>query len=65
MTESAASIIEQNGGPSAFAEKVGKRPGAVRVWKHRNQFPREVWPEILTAFPDISLEKLMDMEARR
>lgn len=58
----AAQIIDDKGGPAAFAEKLNKTPGAVRVWKHRNQIPREAWPDILTVFPDVSLETLIATE---
>jgi hypothetical protein len=61
---SAADIIAAKGGPSAFADKIRRNPGAVRVWKHRNYFPREAWPEIITAFPDLPLEKLIKIEAQ-
>jgi hypothetical protein len=61
---SAADIIAAKGGPSVFADKIKRNPGVVRVWKHRNYFPREAWPEIITAFPDLPLEKLIRMEAR-
>ena len=56
-------IIDAKGGPTAFAAKVKRRPGAVRAWKHRNYFPRDAWPEIIKAFPDLSLERLLKIEA--
>lgn len=63
MARSAAQIINENGGPTVFAEKVGRSAGAVRVWKHRDQFPREAWPEIIKAFPrTITLDLLMEIE---
>lgn len=61
---SASELIDAKGGPAAFAEKVQRSPGAVRVWKHRNYFPREAWPEIMRAFPDIDLDRLMRLESR-
>jgi len=64
MGNSAAEIIVAKGGPSTFADKIKRNPGAVRVWKHRNYFPREAWPEIITAFPDLPLEKLIKIEAQ-
>jgi hypothetical protein len=64
MAHFPAEIIDEKGGPAVFAEKVGKSAGAVRLWKHRNQFPRDAWPEIITAFPDISMERLMELEAQ-
>ena len=63
MLDSVASIIEAKGGSAAFALKVNRKPGAVRAWKHRNYFPREAWPEIIQAFPDLNLERLMKLEA--
>jgi hypothetical protein len=59
-----AEIIEAKGGPTAFAGKVRRTAGAVRVWKHRNEFPRDAWPEILQAFPDITLDRLLALEGR-
>ena len=63
MVKSASAIIEEKGGPTAFAKAVGKNPGAVRLWKHRNYFPRSAWPEINSAFPDLALDVLRAVEA--
>jgi hypothetical protein len=63
MLKSAAQIISEKGGPAIVAAKVGKTAGAVRVWKHRDTFPREAWPEIMRAFPDLTLDVLMKLEA--
>lgn len=57
-------LIDAKGGPTVFAAQVNRSPGAVRVWKHRNYFPRDVWPEIIRAFPDIDLDKLIRLEGR-
>lgn len=65
MGNSAAEIIAAKGGATAFAAKVNRRPGAVRAWKHRNYFPREAWPEIINAFPDLVLERLIEIERAR
>ena len=62
--ETPAQIIEKKGGPAAFAEAIGKTPGAVRVMKCRNRFPRKVWPEIVRAFPDLTLDRLEQLERR-
>jgi hypothetical protein len=62
MKKSPAEIIEEKGA-NVFAEKTGKTLGAIRVWKHRNHFPRECWPEINRAFPDLTLDCLMTIEA--
>lgn len=63
MSRAAARIIDENGGPAAFAEKVGRKAGAVRLWKHRNKLPREAWPEIMQAFPALTLAQLIKIEA--
>lgn len=62
MSDTAAHIIDSKGGPASVAAVTGKTPGAVRVWKHRNLIPREAWPEVMTAFPDITLAKLIATE---
>lgn len=63
MSHSAAQIIDENGGPAAFAERVGRKAGAVRLWKHRNKLPRDAWPEIMQAFPELTLDRLIEVEA--
>lgn len=62
MSETAAQIIDDKGGPASVAALTGRTPGAVRVWKHRNQIPREAWPEVMTAYPDLTLQKLIAAE---
>jgi hypothetical protein len=57
-----ADIIEAKGGPAAFAAAIGAEPTAVRMMKHRNKLPRKVWPEILTAYPDITMATLQAAE---
>ena len=59
---SAADIIARKGGPQAFAKKVRHSEGAVRVWKHRNKFPRTAWPDLQRAFPDLTLQRLLRIE---
>lgn len=62
MTKSAADVIEEKGvGPIAEATKA--EHVTVRMWKHRNRIPRSVWPELVEAFPDLTLEKLKATEA--
>lgn len=58
----AEQLIDRKGGTNTFAAAIGKRPGAVRMMRHRKRLPREVWPEIMTAFPDVSLEDLLATE---
>jgi hypothetical protein len=58
-----AAFIKARGGPSAVAEAIGKTAGAVRMMKHRGRLPREVWPEIVEAYPDVTLDELKQIEA--
>lgn len=62
MVKTPAQIIKDNGDPAAFAEKVGAKPGSVRLWKWRNRFPRSAWLQIATAFPDLDLSTLEKIE---
>lgn len=62
MAKSPADIIDEKGGPAAVAAKVGKKAGAVRQWKLRDQFPRAAWPEITAAFPELTQDALKEIE---
>lgn len=64
MSKSPADFIAQKGARTV-AEKVGRSLGAVRVWKHRNKFPRDAWPDLILAFPrELTLERLIKTENR-
>lgn len=54
--------IDANGGPTAVARTLDKKVGTVCVWSHRNVLPRGVWPEILQAFPETTMEALLETE---
>jgi hypothetical protein len=55
---SAANIIEEKGGAIAVARTLSCKPGAVRVWKHRNRFPRTAWSALNAAYPELTLPVL-------
>lgn len=61
---SPADIIDLKGA-AAIAEATKQRLGTVRVWKTRNRIPRSRWPEISAAFPDLTTEKLLEIEGSR
>lgn len=63
MLASAAQFIEEKG-VAAVSEATNRTPGNVRVWKHRNQFPREAWPELMERFPELTLDVLKALEER-
>ncbi len=63
MAITARDLIEQKGGNSAVAAATGYQPGAVALWRHRNRLPRTAWPELMTAFPDITLADLLAIES--
>lgn len=58
----AATFVDERGGPKAVADATGRKPGAVSLWKNRNRIPRDAWPEILKAYPDVSLDALLAIE---
>lgn len=63
MASTARDLIKTKlGGPEAVAEVTNKTPGAVRMWIHRQKIPREVWPELLEAYPNLTLRDLRAME---
>lgn len=55
-----ADIIETKG-TKAIAEACRVNLGHVRVWKHR-RIPRSAYADIITAFPDVSLDMLRSGE---
>jgi hypothetical protein len=59
---SAADIIDQLGKPAEVAAKIGVDPVVVRMWKHRNKLPRTMWPELLQAYPSITMDALLKTE---
>lgn len=62
MSTSHADIIKQMGA-TKMARKLDMKPARVRTWKLRNKIPRTAWPEVVEAFPDLTLEKLKASEA--
>lgn len=63
MVKSPAEFIEAKG-VEALHQATGRSAGAIRVWKHRNRFPREAWLELAQAFPELTLDVLRDLEAQ-
>lgn len=63
MRMTAIQFIDARGGPAVIARATGYRPGAVALWRHRNKLPRTAWPEIMEAFPDVTLDHLKAIEA--
>jgi hypothetical protein len=55
-------FIKAKGGAAVFAAAIGKKSGAVRMMRCRGVLPRSVWPEIISAYPEISLDDLMALE---
>lgn len=64
MIGSASDFIGKKG-VQAVAAATGRSLGAIRVWKHRDRFPREAWLELSEAFPELTLDELKRLEAQR
>jgi hypothetical protein len=62
---SPAEFIATRGGPHKVARVLKVEPGTVRMWSQRNTLPRTRWPEILDAFPDMTLDELRAIEAAK
>lgn len=63
MFTTAIQFIDENGGSTVVARATGKSRGAVEQWRHKNKLPRANWPEILEAFPSLTMEDLKLIEA--
>lgn len=56
-----AEFIEENG-TVTIASRLGiPNTQQVRLWKHRNKIPREQWPALLVAFPELKVDHLFEM----
>lgn len=62
MSKSPSQLIEQQGGATVFAAAIGRKANAVRLWKFRERIPRSAWPEIVEAFPSLTLDVLKEIE---
>jgi DNA-binding transcriptional regulator YdaS (Cro superfamily) len=59
-----AEIIKAKGGPKAVADRLGLRPVTIRAWKSRDWIPRQHWPDIIRAYRDVTLTRLLELEER-
>lgn len=62
MAETVRTFIDSLNGNATVAKATGHTEGAVALWVHRNRLPRSAWPEVMTAFPEVTLKRLMDLE---
>ncbi len=56
-------LIRKLDGPSAVAGKLNMRPETVQMWVTRRRIPRNRWPELIEAYPHLTLETLKAAEA--
>ena len=47
-----------------MARVLNTDPRKVVMWKVRNRIPRTAWPEIIDAFPGVTLDELRSVEAQ-
>lgn len=59
-----AQIIDTKGAPT-ISDALNVSLGHVRVWRSRNTIPRSRYADIITAFPDVSLDMLKAGEAAK
>lgn len=56
-------LIKDQGGPTAVATRLNMRPETVQMWVTRRRIPRNRWPDLIEAFPSLTLETLKAVEA--
>lgn len=56
-------FIRDLGGSAHVAARVGKSADAVRQWVFKNRLPRSAWPELIDAYPNVSMDQLKELEA--
>jgi len=64
MQVSPNDLIESLGGATQVAARIGATPGSVRAWKFKNKLPRKAWPELIAAYPHLTLDALKQVEKR-
>lgn len=62
MSEAVSKFIEAKGGTHVIGAALSLRPVSIRAWRKRG-IPRERWPDLVAAFPDVSFEDLQKIEA--
>lgn len=63
MDKSPAELfIEERGGAHQLARALDVKPVNVRMWKMRKSIPRSAWPEIIDAFPGVTMDELRAIE---
>lgn len=45
-------------GVRRIADELGMKSESVRMWRFRRTIPRSAWPELVRAFPEITLDEL-------
>lgn len=64
MERTPAEVIKEIG-VAVLAERLGKEPRTVEMWRFRNRLPRALWPEIMREFPQLTYEALLALEKRQ
>lgn len=55
-------LITSKGGAAKVAREIGISAGAVRQWKFKGRIPRTAWPELTRVFPDVTTDRLLEIE---
>ena len=61
MQKTAAQLIAETG-VRTLSEKLGVEQTTIRMWKSRNRIPRSAWPDLMDAFPAITIQVLRQTE---
>lgn len=62
MSDNFAEFIRAKG-VDAISSILAVPVSTIYSWSHRNSIPRDRWPDLMVAFPEIGLRDLLQMEA--
>lgn len=57
-----AQLVSDLGGAQVVAEALKTKERTVHMWIHRKGIPRARWPEVIDAFPQMTLDRLREVE---
>lgn len=55
-------LVNELGGAKAVAEALKTKERTVHMWAYRKGIPRARWPEMIDAFPGVTLDRLRAVE---
>lgn len=57
-----AQLVSELGGAKVVADALNTKERTVHMWATRKTIPRGRWPEMMDAFPTVTLDRLREVE---